>query len=79
MNKAALFALALIASPALGETLTCSERLGIKTCLGNEGYVSHESKWQGVTTGDDNWGNKWSETEWMGRKTLTIKPGDRQK
>ena len=42
---------------ALGsETLTCSTFQGIGTCSSPDGYVSHETQWQGFTIGDDNQG-----------------------
>ena len=64
---------------ALGETLTCSERQGIATCIGPGGYVSHETTWHDMVLGTDNWGNRWAETNWNGRKIIEIKPGTRQK
>ena len=38
------------------ETLTCSTWQGTRTYQGPGGYVSHESAWSGITTGDDNRG-----------------------
>ena len=50
-------------APALGsETLYCSTWNGIRTCSAPDGYVSHESQWMGVITGDDNQGNRWTTT-----------------
>jgi hypothetical protein len=43
-----------ITAPALADTLTCSTWQQITTCSSLGGYVSRESQWQGVTTGDDN-------------------------
>jgi hypothetical protein len=34
--------------------LTCSTWQGITTCSSPDGYVSHETTWNGITTGDDN-------------------------
>jgi hypothetical protein len=42
------------------DTLTCSTFAVVTTCLGDHGYVSHKSQWQGRTTGDDNQGGAWS-------------------
>jgi hypothetical protein len=41
-----------ITAPALADT--CSTWQQITTCSSPGGYVSRESQWQGVTTGDDN-------------------------
>ena len=38
------------------ETITCSLWQGITTCSSPSGYVSHETQWQGITTGQDNQG-----------------------
>jgi hypothetical protein len=40
--------------------LTCSTWQQIITCAGPDGYVSHEAKWSGLVTGDDNQGGKWT-------------------
>ena len=34
---------------------------------------STESEWQGVTTGQDNRGSRWSTTTWQGRETTIIR------
>ena len=55
------------------ETLTCSTWQGTRTYQGPGGYVSHESAWSGITTGDDNRGNGWTTSHWNGLETTTIK------
>jgi hypothetical protein len=59
------------------ETLTCSVWQGIRTCSNSSGYVSHESAWNGITTGDDNQGNRWTTTRWMVTTTTTVTPPHR--
>ena len=44
--------------PALAQPLYCSVWQGIRTCSSPGGYVSHESVWNGITTGDDNQGRE---------------------
>src|SRR5271166_5974996 len=39
-------------------SLYCSVWQGIRTCSSPGGYVSHESVWNGITTGDDNQGRE---------------------
>ena len=58
MIKIAIITAALTqGTGALGsQTLTCSEWQGIRTCSSPDGYVSHETQWQGFTIGDDNQG-----------------------
>jgi hypothetical protein len=46
-------------TPALAETLTCTDWQGIRTCQDSHGYVSHETQWQGMTIGQDSDGNRW--------------------
>ena len=53
-------------TPALAETLTCTDWQGIRTCQDGHGYVSHESQWQGRTIGDDNRGTRWTTSRWQG-------------
>jgi hypothetical protein len=43
---------------ALAVVITCSKWNGVRTCSSPNGYVSHESTWNGITTGDDNRGGK---------------------
>jgi Protein of unknown function (DUF4236) len=59
----------LWAAVAHAQTITYSEWMGRRTCLGPDGYHSTESTWMGRTTGQDNRGNHWTTTEWMGRET----------
>ena len=60
------------------ETLFCSMSFqGYRTCSGLGGYVSHESTWNGITTGDDNRGNRWTSSRWQGFTTTTVERPDR--
>jgi hypothetical protein len=61
-------------SPALADSLYCSVWQGIRTCSGPDGYVSHETQWQGLTTGDDNQGNRWTTSRWRDFTTTTVEP-----
>jgi hypothetical protein len=54
--------------------LTCSTWQQITTCVGPGGYVSHETTWNGVTTGSDNRDGKWMRSEWQGREIITVTP-----
>ena len=54
--------------------LTCSTWQGIQTCTDASGYVSHESTWNEITTGNDNRGDRWSTSRWMGHETTTDWP-----
>jgi hypothetical protein len=54
--------------------LTCSTWQQITTCAGPGGYVSYETTWNGITTGCDNRGGKWSSSRWQGFETLTVTP-----
>jgi hypothetical protein len=47
---------------------------GYRVCSGPGGYVSHESTWNGVTTGDDNQGHRWTTSRWQGVDTTTVEP-----
>ncbi len=40
--------------------LTCTWWMDITTCSSPSGYVCHETEWMGVTTGEDNRGDRWS-------------------
>jgi hypothetical protein len=53
--------------------LTCSTWQQITTCAGPEGYVSHETTWNGITTGDDNRGGEWTRSEWRGREITNCR------
>jgi hypothetical protein len=56
------------------ETLTCSTWQGIRTCSSLGGYLSHESTWHGITSGDDNQGNRWTTSRWRDFTTTTVEP-----
>jgi hypothetical protein len=53
------------------------DEVNIHTCSSPGGYVSHETTWNGITTGDDNQGNRWSSNRWQGIETTTITPPER--
>jgi hypothetical protein len=57
--------------PLGAETLTCSTWQGITTCSSPGGYVSHESTWQRLTTGDYNQGDRWTTSRWRDMETTT--------
>jgi hypothetical protein len=56
------------------QTLTCSTWQGFRTCTSADGYVSHESTWNGITTGEDNRGDHWSTSQWQDHETTTVTP-----
>jgi hypothetical protein len=60
--------------PALADPLYCSTWQGIHTCSSPDGYVSHETQWQGRTNGWDNRGDTWSTRRWRDNETTTITP-----
>ena len=62
------------ADPLVADTVTCSTWQQITTCAGPGGYVSHETTWNGLKTGDDNRGDKWTRSEWQGREIITVTP-----
>jgi hypothetical protein len=59
---------------ALAEPVYCSTWQQITTCAGPDGYVSLETTWNGITTGDDNQGNRWSMSRWRDIETTTVEP-----
>lgn len=61
---------AFLFAKAHGETLTCSTWQQVRTCLGDHGYVSHESTWQGRTNGYDTNGSEWSIHHWQDRTII---------
>ena len=61
-------------TPALAETLTCTDWQGIRTCQDGHGYTSHETRWQDRTYGDDSDGNHWSTSRWQDREINTVSP-----
>jgi hypothetical protein len=66
-----------VAGPASAEPVYCSVWQGIRTCAGPDGYVSHETTWNGITTGDDNRGNRWTTSRWRDLETTTVRPSTR--
>jgi hypothetical protein len=66
--------LALMVAPASAQPLTCSTWQGVRTCTDAHGYVSHESTWNGITTGDDNRGDRWTTSRWQDREITTVTP-----
>ena len=78
MIRIAIVIAALVQSSATldSQTLTCSMWQGIRTCSGTNGYMSHETEWQGFTIGDDNQGNRWSTSRWRDNETTstTVEP-----
>ena len=73
MLRIALF-IALMVAPASAQTVTCSTWQGMRTCTSPDGYVSHESTWNGITTGDDNQGDRWTTSRWQDREITTVAP-----
>jgi hypothetical protein len=59
-------------SPALADTVTCSTFAGVSACLGGHGYVSNETTWNGITTGSDNRGDRWTTSRWRDIETTTV-------
>ncbi len=58
----------------VADTVTCSTWQQITTCSSPDGYVSHETTWNGITTGDDNQGNRWTTSRWRDIETTTVAP-----
>ena len=50
---------------------------GTRTCEEPGGYVSHESTWNGITTGDDNQGDRWTSWRWLDTTITTVEPPGR--
>jgi hypothetical protein len=65
---------ALVSSPVSAQPVYCSVWNGITTCSSPDGYVSHETTRNGITTGDDNQGNRWSMSRWRDIETTTVTP-----
>ena len=63
-----------VAGPASAEPVYCSVWQGIRTCSSPDGYVSHETTWNGMTTGDDNRGNRWTTSRWRDQEITTSTP-----
>jgi hypothetical protein len=68
----ALIVIAALTPPAVAEPVYCSVWQGIRTCVGPGGYVSHQTTWNGITTGDDNQGGRWTRSDWQGREIITV-------
>ena len=64
-------------SPVLADAVTCSTWQQITTCAGPGGYVSHETTWNGITTGSDNRGDRWTTSRWRDIETTTVTPPNR--
>jgi hypothetical protein len=62
---------ALVGGSASAEPVYCSVWDGITTCAGPGDYVSHETTWTGLTTRDDNQGNRWTTSRWRDIETTT--------
>jgi hypothetical protein len=62
MIRITLFA--LMVAPAYALPLTCSTWQGFRTCTDASEYVSHESTWNGLTSGSDNRGASWTTSTW---------------
>jgi hypothetical protein len=67
----ALSAAVLGSAPVFAEPLYCSTWRGVRTCSSPDGYTSHETQWQGITSGDDYRGGKWTSWRWRDIETLT--------
>jgi hypothetical protein len=75
--RAAIIAVAILvqgADPLVADTATCSTWQQITTCAGPGGYVSHETTWNGITTGSDNRGDRWTTSRWRDVETTTVEP-----
>jgi hypothetical protein len=70
----ALIVIAALAHPAVAEPVYCSTWQQIITCSSPDGYVSYETTWNGLVTGSDNRGDKWTRSEWQGREIITVTP-----
>ena len=67
---------ALVSGPAHAEPLYCSMWQGIRSCSSPSGYTSTETQWQGMTTGQDSDGNRWTTSRWRDETITTVKrPG----
>jgi hypothetical protein len=63
---------------ALADPLYCSRWQGLTTCSSPDGYVSHETQWQGRTNGWDNRGDTWSTSRWQDFETTTVERPERR-
>ena len=74
MRQIAWLVAITMVTPALALPVYCSTWQGITTCTGPGDYVSHETTWNGLKTGDDNQGDRWTRSEWQGREIITVTP-----
>jgi hypothetical protein len=72
--RAAIIAAVFVAGPASAGPVTCSTWQQITTCSSPDGYVSHETTWNGITTGSDNRGDRWSTSRWRDVETTVTTP-----
>jgi hypothetical protein len=70
--RAVMIGVMIGVSPALADTMTCSTFAGVRTCLGGHGFMSHETTWNGITTGSDNRGDRWTTSRWRDIGTTTV-------
>ena len=79
MRSLIVVAVVLVQSGAAldAETLYCSTWNGVRTCSSPGGYVTHESTWPGVTSGQDSDGNRWRTSRWRDFTTTTVERPDR--
>jgi hypothetical protein len=66
-----------VAGPASAEPVYCSVWQGIRTCSSPGGYVTHETTWDGLVTGSDTRGNRWTTSRWRDIETTTVEPSAR--
>ena len=64
-------------SGTVGQPLTCSTWQGVRTCSTPDGYLSHEWNRDGMRFGQDNRGERWTTSRWMGIDTTTVSPPER--
>ena len=62
------------AGPLDAETLTCLAIAG--PCQSPSGCVSHDTTWNGITTGDTQ-GNRWTTSRWQAIETTPVEPPGR--
>ncbi len=77
---------ALAHAAVLGSATACaagaiyySTWQGFTTCSSPGGYSSTESRWRGVTTGQDSapsfsYGRRWTTSRWRDTTTTTVEP-----
>ena len=74
MIRIAIVAAALTHSTATmgSQTLTCSTWQGVRTCSSPDGYRSTECDRDGMRFDQDNRGERWTTSRWMGIDTTTV-------